>query len=283
VQRALSQKLGRPAVVVSLCWGWHGMDALYFLTRELLRNRKVHLIVFYDDCGTNTPHREAWRWVRFGTDEPELAGLPLREKVYYYYGAVIGMPRNLVDLLRNNLPADLSPEHVQALEKEYDYTLSSKVLGSEPVRMGYDWRPDLFAPYTVQTGAQPSDAVVYSDQTAKQFDFAGPTAPPLQVYFARKFVGLAKAHQTPLALLLLPSVPEARDSIMRDSPLWPASLDGNATILGFPPNKLFSGLSDAQVLALFTDDTHLNQTGQEYYTRLITPSLIQLYETQAKP
>jgi hypothetical protein len=49
-------------------------------------------------------------------------------------------------------------------------------------------------------------------------------------------------------------------------------------LLGIPPKKLFSGLSDEQVLKLYADPMHLNQNGQRYFTRLITPTLLQLYE-----
>ena len=280
VQKALSNALGRPAVVVTLAWGWHGMDALYFITRDLLQNRKVHLIVINDDCGVNRPHQEAWRWFRFGEDEKELAGLSLRDHVYYYFGAMVGMPRNLLDFVRSNLPADLTPQHVAYVEQRDHYILPTRRLGSTAAQFGLPWRPDLFVHQVPPGDAQPSDAILYSPATGQKFDFSGPPAPHLQVYFAQKLAALVKARHSSLVLLLFPRYPEARDSVIHDSPLWPEGLGQDAGILGIPPAQLFSGLSDAQVRQLFADSSHFNQSGQEFYTPLITPSLLQLYESQ---
>jgi hypothetical protein len=34
---------------------------------------------------------------------------------------------------------------------------------------------------------------------------------------------------------------------------------------------------------LYGDPVHLNQNGQEYFTRLITPTLIGIYQAKGKP
>ena len=69
VQHALSQKLGRPAVVLTLSWDWSGFDANYFITRDLLQHRKVKMIVFCDESRVgDNPHHAAPRWFRFGDD-----------------------------------------------------------------------------------------------------------------------------------------------------------------------------------------------------------------------
>ena len=97
LQQQLSAKLGHPAVVISLCCPWAGFDGLYFLVRDLLQHRKVHMLVFSDASGLSvvqdTPHKQAWRWFRYAEDAGELAGLPLRYKLSYYYGSILGMPR----------------------------------------------------------------------------------------------------------------------------------------------------------------------------------------------
>ena len=48
LQEKLSEKLGRKAVVRSLCWTWNGYDALYFIAQDLLQQRKVHMIIICD-------------------------------------------------------------------------------------------------------------------------------------------------------------------------------------------------------------------------------------------
>jgi len=51
------------------------------------------------------------------------------------------------------------------------------------------------------------------------------------------------------------------------------------TLLGFPPQKLFAGLNDDEIRKLFAEPYHLNRNGQEYFTGLITPALLKIYET----
>jgi hypothetical protein len=42
---------------------------------------------------------------------------------------------------------------------------------------------------------------------------------------------------------------------------------------------LFAGLSDEELHRLFTNAGHFNKNGMDYFTSLIAPGLIQLYET----
>ena len=49
------------------------------------------------------------------------------------------------------------------------------------------------------------------------------------------------------------------------------------TLMGVPPATLLAGISDEDVFKLFYNNAHLNKTGQEYFTRAITPALLQSY------
>jgi hypothetical protein len=59
---------------------------------------------------------------------------------------------------------------------------------------------------------------------------------------------------------------------------WPQIFDGDFKLLGIPPAKLFGGLSDEEVRKLYGDPWHFNRNGQEYFTTLITPALVQIFE-----
>ena len=80
--------------------------------QDLLRHRKVRVIVFYDlsEGAANAAHLRAPFWFRQADNADALAGLPARSKPSFYACAVLGMPRNLLGLLRANLPAIPSDE-----------------------------------------------------------------------------------------------------------------------------------------------------------------------------
>ena len=111
VQEKLSEKLGRPAVVRSICWLGSGFDSLYLNAKQLLEHRKVRMLVINDENNTYGPIGLMPYWFRFGDDAGMLKGMPLEQKAWFYFASVAGMPRNLLCLLRPNIPARLvTPE-----------------------------------------------------------------------------------------------------------------------------------------------------------------------------
>src|SRR5262249_10887463 len=60
IQKDLSRKLGRDAVVMTLAWDWAGFDADYFIAHDLLQHRKVKMLVFTDESRVgDNPHHAA--------------------------------------------------------------------------------------------------------------------------------------------------------------------------------------------------------------------------------
>jgi len=106
--------------VRTLGWGGAGYDALYITTKDLLQNRKVKMIVFYDETQYfDKLNALAPNWFRFGDDGESLAGLPMGRQLAYYYAAILGVPKNLLCLLRSNLGADMSPAKMDHVEHLY--------------------------------------------------------------------------------------------------------------------------------------------------------------------
>jgi hypothetical protein len=287
LQQALSKKLGRPAVVICLCCPWAGFDGLYFLARDLLAHRKVHLLVFSDAAGLDAapqavPHKQAWRWFRYAEDSSEIATLPLRIRLAYYYGSILGLPRNLLSQLRPNLGPVLTEDRYRDLQAEHHWIMPNTRLGTLTMHIGYNNRPDLFVPYTPTTSAQPTDFVIYSPQTAGQFQFAEPSAAPsLQTYFGQKLATLAVDHGTKLACLNVPYLPDRRLSLIRERYNWAEMMQAPVGLIGIPPGLLFAGLSDNDIAKLYWDAYHFNENGQQYFTRLLAPGLISIYEDTA--
>ena len=65
--------------------------------------------------------------------------------------------------------------------------------------------------------------------------------------------------------------------LIQEREIWPATAGGSISMAGISPLKFFAGLNDSEIHNLFYNSVHLNKNGQEYFTPLITPSLLQIY------
>jgi hypothetical protein len=286
VQQKLSEQLGRPAVVRTIAWGGAGYDALYFATQDLLQNRRVRVLVFNDECQAyNVPNPYARRWFRLGENGSDLTGFPLRIRLDYYFAAILGLPRNLLDWLRPNLPYEPTAADIALREKTYYCTNPAARLGSVALQQGFSRSPVFqdghprFERFTPDTGANPTDAIVYSAATKAMFQFSDSPLPAWQAHFAKKFAALVAEKHSRLVLLHVPELTDAGQSAIPEREFWPETLQMDVTLLGIPPKKLFAGLNDEEIYKLFGEPYHLNQNGQEYFTWLITPALLKIYET----
>jgi len=264
VQGKLSEQLGRKAIVLSLTWTWNGYDALYFIAQDLLQHRKVRMLVFCDLSYDLSPsvgdiaHHQTSYWFRFADNAEALTGLPLKSKVSFYASAIIGMPRNLVGLLRSNFPPIPLDKNLPA------------------------WNQSS-TDFTPHTSAGPSDVRVYSEATKTSFLFSNTQIAPMQMAFIRKIGLLAQEHQTQLVFVHLPDFADRRAALIDEATFWPDAFHTSVPMVGIPPAILFAGLTDDEVGKLYFNPTHFDQNGKNYLTPIVTPALVQIYEDQIKP
>jgi hypothetical protein len=286
VQAALSKKLGRPAVVRTYGWNWPGYDAMYLITKDLLEHRKVRNLVFYDAYDVvdvrPMPHVLATHLFRFGDDAADLSGLPLYLQASYYFAAILGTPRNLLNLTSPNLPAEMFDLDTNTWIVQQHAASPAVRNGALSKQLGFSFTPPYnhaaFTPYKPVSAAQPSDFCVYSAETRTNFEFSGPPFPPAQMHFAGQFADLARSYNCNLILLHVPVFSERRSPVIHEHLYWPDALHSHITMIGIPPAKLFAGLFDGDLYRLYCDRAHFNQNGQTYFTRLVTPALLSAYE-----
>jgi hypothetical protein len=157
-------------------------------------------------------------------------------------------------------------------------------LGALTVERGLD--PDSpFVSFSPKPEAGPGNVCVFSAETKDAFKFSGPPTPAWQRAFAKKFAKLAASHDTKLVFLHLNPVyssNETNNPYIQERECWPEVLGTNVVMMGIPPAKLFSGLSAADLSKLFytPDHYHFNENGERFFTPVITPTLIQIYESQ---
>jgi hypothetical protein len=295
VQSELSKRLGRPAVVRSLCWGGTGYDALYFIAQDLLSHRKVRLLVFYDEDNIlkNYRNTQAPLWFRFGDNAGDLAGLPVRQQALLYFSAIIGLPRNLLSLVSPPIPMPMTADRPNYMQTMFHTPNPATRLGSVAAELGCTPAADglPFEPFTPQNGVNPGDVRVYSPAATNAFQFLDAPMPAWQSHFARKFARLAADHGCRLVLLQLPLLDTNRPAAVPEREFWPDFLNRPVTMVGIPPARLFAGLTDADIYRLYANaghrnnafNSHFNRNGEEYFTALITPSLLNLFGDTAEP
>jgi hypothetical protein len=284
VQQRLSEKLARPAVVRTLCWGSDGFDSLYFIARDLMERRQVHLLVFDDAMAynavpeNNQPHLQAVHFFRYGDDAPDLAGLSFHLQASYYLASVFGLPRNLLGLIRADRPADFTTAGLTPPNDK----LIVKHLGSKPMPSGFspdELTRDVFIPFTPSSPVPAPEFLVYPGPARNQFEFANRPVSTLQIHFMQKLIDLARQHHTGLLLLHMPIYEERRLAPVGETVLWPKMFRENERIAGISPSALFAGLSDQDIRKLYFDPWHFNANGEAWFTAQVAPGLINLYHT----
>ena len=283
VQAKLDERLGQKTVVRTFGWRGDGFDALYFITRDLLAHRRVKTLVFYDENFSRQPNHMVHHWFRYGDDATALAGLSVRNKAFYYFAAMVGMPRNLLELWTPNLPEDPATAGPNVYETVFHTDNLEKRLGSLNCRECIDPVLGAFGPFTAftpKTGITTADICLQTSNQGSNFVFLTHAMPDWQSHFARQFGRLAKAYGVQLVLLHLPVMAERNSPVITESCYWPDLLETQVAMLGVPAGRLFAGLSESEVDKLYFDPVHFNLNGQEYFTKLITPALLQLYESQ---
>ncbi len=264
----------------SFCWGSSGYDTIYFIAKDLLAHRKVHLLVFYDDRPQSTePHGRATRLFRLAENAPDIKGLSWHYQANYYLAAVFGMPRNLLDCLRHDRPTDLARNNTFEFVGARTENIVNR-LGSLGVRAGFaagDYTDHTaFQEFAPSSPPGAANVAVYPDINPQEVKFDAEAIPQLQMHFIKKFVALAQERDTRLAIVCIPTYADRKNPALIEGEPWETLLP-NLTIVGIPPVDLFGNLSDADIQKLYADAVHLNVNGQAYFTSVITPGLLKAY------
>jgi hypothetical protein len=244
-------------------------------------------LVFYDECSgpiLYEIHQQAPRWFRFGEDGGVLGGLPFRYQAVYYYAAVIGMPRNVLELLVSNLPNNPNSQMTGPFARLHAANPENTLgcIGAHLCLATYeDHNYTNYAPYVPRNDVMPSDLCIFSPATATNFLFSKRPIPITQIYFAKQFALLAKTHGCNLVALHMPLFAERTSPVITETRDWPDLMQTEVCLMGIPERRLFASLSESDIEQLYFDPGHLNVNGQKYFTPLITPALIRFYETHS--
>ena len=256
LEQNLDRQEKRPVTVALLALNWPGLDQEYFLLRDYLERRKVSLIVWNlpepHSRAYDSPHVQAYRWIRYGEYGDSLWDLPLQYRLSIYGEMVLGAPRQLLSRLRPNLEGQEGMQVETALQ-----------------RSGYSGKA--FVP----DDAPMAGTARLLPLNAEEVQVTGPAPGPYQMHFARRSAALAKEHNCTIVLLHVPTDTEAGDTRVPELADWkPLGVNG---IIAIPSTQLFPGFDRTRVMHFYRD-SHLNQNGSQVFTRSILPAVREAYD-----
>jgi len=266
--------------------GGAGYDMLYLIAQDLLDHRRVKTIVFYDEDGEKFRNPSIPLFFRWSDNSEALNGLPAKDRAIFYFAALIELPRNILALTRPEIPADFFPTTPNIFETTYLSPDPASRLGSVSARRGFN--PDFgvcspFQPHAVYINGATTKVSIYSELEKDNWFFGKRILPAWQTHFARKFMVLAQNHGCKLVMLHIPILNEKHSSKITEREFWPSFLNTNLIMMGISEINLFDSLTDDEITSLYFDPYHFNQNGQAFFTSIITPTLLSLYETNKNP
>jgi hypothetical protein len=272
LEQTLSQRLGRPSKVLTLGTNWRGEDLYYTLLKDISSHRKIKTLVITMPTLSqlaDEPHSHSFGWLGYG-QSPELLGLlPFKSRLQIYAEELLGSPRHLLSLIRPNRPEPVDPN-----------SPSEKHLGALLVRQGF--RGEKFVESHLAPPVIPTEEMIQQTAPPGTFEFTGPPLGPYQLGVNQALLRLARERKIPVILLHVPLGSERDDTRVKERLNWPEFFGNPALpLVGIPPQRLFPGMKDEQILSYYYDD-HLNLNGNQYFTRAVAPALLRIYEQNTR-
>jgi hypothetical protein len=271
VQQQLSAELGRPAKVRYLALKWQGMDMQYMLLNDFLQHRRARLVIMNMPSlalNGDSPHIQAYRWMRWGEFPVSTAKLPLRSRLAIYGAEVLGAPRQILNYLRPN-PLVQNPHLVAELGSQHEYG----AVGYYGAR---------FVPEPQTPPAIPVDSMIAHGPNDPNFIFNRESLGPYHVFWTQKVGELMREKKIPFAVVHIPEDTEQGMTKVPERMYWPGVVGiPSAPVLGIPAATLFREIPADQYDNYFYDQ-HFNDNGKEMFTHAITPAVLEVYEKLAR-
>ncbi|MCU1222797.1 MAG: hypothetical protein JWQ42_890 [Edaphobacter sp.] len=270
VQSELSKKLGRPARVRFVALKWQGLDMQYMLMRDFLEHRKASLVVMVMPSLAlvgDSPHIQAYRWMRWGDFPRSTAGLPFSSRVSIYGAEVLGAPRVVLNYLRSNRHIH-DPEVVEELGTQHEYGAVG-YFGSQ------------FVPEPRTPPAIPVENMIDQSKSNPAFVYDGPALGPYHLHWAKEIGNLTKQYGVPFAMLHIPEDTEQGRTTVPERMYWPEVMGVQAPMVGVPAATLFSHVPPQEIDNYFYDQ-HFNDNGKEMFTRAVTPAILEVYDKHVR-
>ena len=268
VQRALSEKLGRPAVVRTFGFNFNSLDIPYTMLRDVLERRRVKMVILSIPRlpYTDGPSTTAYRFLRYGEDEELTDSLPADSRLSLYGSAVLRSPRDLVSMVRKN----------RSLASEY-----AENLGANKELLGMYREPKNFVRFAPSPSLKTASELFYGEAGRPNFHFTNEEIPSHQNEYLDAIVTMLRTRQIPLVMLNIPQYSERDSEKAPERFDWAERFGMPVPLIGISPPELFAGLTADEIEKLHCDREHFNLNGNEYFTAAVMPAILEAYEKNA--
>lgn len=267
LEEQLGKKLGRKAAVFTLGANNVGEDLVYVLVKDLLEQRNVKMVILAPPPRPQeVPHPDIHRVLQYGVHEESWEGLPFLEKARFYALCILGAPRQALGVIRPDIMRTTRP---QLMKTNGSWVRSTAWKGVQFEKV--DVPPIL---------AKPKEFIYYSwDENELAFSNEMSS---YQEYFFRKTIDLLKEKGVKVALLYLPLYKDRAYKAIPIRASYEATLGQGIPIIGVVPARLFKDMSDTEIQYLYYNQNHFNTNGNAYFTKTITPAIMEVYSNEVR-
>lgn len=284
IERELNARLGRKAEVISLGWNWAGYDSLHAVAADLIRHRKVGMIVILDefDDREGAPHPCVHLWTPPGGEVAGNKELPWPDRVRIWAAAPLGSPKFAVTGRR--------------VYQDFDSSVLScaKTNGQNPIAVFNDIEPNhgslqkevcppgtgAFTPIKPLFDSPVPEVIRFSAETRDRFSITGPPSSAYQRDHFRALARLCREKGTRMVAVNMPKPADRESYTIRERHVWSEFAGVPVTALGVSGQELFRGLSEMEVRRLYYDPVHLNANGSKRLTTLLAPVLADIFTSR---
>ncbi|MEQ1762322.1 MAG: hypothetical protein ABL984_04150 [Pyrinomonadaceae bacterium] len=268
IQSELSKSLGRPATVITFGNYFNSIDIPYNQLNDLLQRRRVRMVVFSVPRMpyTDGPSTTAYKFIRYNDNTNVTDDLPFQQQISLYACSILRAPHDLLTIARTNR------------SKPSPYI---RTLGANEAEMGMGRDPSKFARLVPAIPNIAKSSLIYSGGTRTQFSFINAEITDYQSRYLDAMVDLLREENVPLVMLNIPQYSERHERTAIERVYWAKWYGDDIPLIGISPKILFEGLSEDEVERLHYDDEHMNANGSEFFTKIVSPAIVEVYKNNA--
>lgn len=245
--------------IITLGANHPGEDLVYMMVKDLLAKRSVDIVVLSSPNRVQQYVHPLFHRLASMKDHASVwHELPAKETLRSYALAMLGAPLQIYSMIKPT-------------KRPRDSRGTNAFNGSWIRPDGWGKQP--FAPRAVASPYDDSETIeqnLYDPAALGDVLFSNVQSVSQRTYF-KATLELIKAHG---ALPVVLSVPVWKDR-QRNTPvvrlLKDYLIDAEAPLVAVTPSTFFSGMSEADIQALYYNGNHLNTNGSNYHTAVLAP------------
>ncbi|MBX9694528.1 MAG: hypothetical protein K2Z81_19230 [Cyanobacteria bacterium] len=269
LQKRLGEEEQEPKVVV--CFGQYleCEDLSYFLLKELLKRRKVRLVIWQTPTAGvlyQSPHPSSVIWYGL-KDIKMLLGVSPMHKAMIYAQSVLGGPRNLLSLFRPSPTTRFSIQGEEAAD-------------AKRMRMGWkeQFSPesrDRFQEFRPLVTEIPAEELFY-DTNPTNFVFLNEPLGDYHMMYLKRAMHLIHEKKIGLVMLHFPLIDEKPSTSVPERMFWP-DIAKPVRLMGATTSRLFGAMTPEEKKLLFWRFDHLNYNGRALFSKAIFGGILRAY------